>query len=450
MPELNNTQPIKADEDKGIFNFIGDVAGGIGGIAGGVAGGVGDYLGRVSKELAAPSKTRDLRNQIMEQQLGQGQSAIIQQAAQSYQNLAKMQPEQQGQMKGLLDKHWMGKGIQPDQLQLIQQGVLSGQGAFGGIGAREGFQEGSYRTDAEGKITGKSFNRIPDAKTTNPYGDMNEIQDIQARVRAGTLNQQAATAMMGEIAKQRGGDPASDLYKMPSPEDKSPTKAEKTNPAYWTAILNATGEPLYTPDQANKMAMAYAKDPGGTKENLKQASSLRKEYQSHAIYANHQVVMKSAAQMEAALKRSKDGTESSRLASDQALGVLFQKMLDPTSVVRESEYARTAADAAVLSRIKAILPQLAKGGLKISDGDRQALFDMADDFLKISKEKMDEHNSRYSALAKGYEVNPSLVVEKARGDKKATAEIPQKFEGIWKKAKAAGATKEDFLAEMNK
>ena len=368
----------------------------------------------VGSFLGGPFERAGLKTQAAKQQVAANKQATSgiqqQQVSQSYQNLQQVPPEQQGQMKTMLDQYWASNGIPPEQLQLMQQGVLGGQGAFGGFNVPEGM--GLARSTQKNPLTGETRTfEPPKSATDDPYGDINEVQDIQSKFRSGDLSEPAALAMMGDVAKRRKGDPSSDLYKLPSQEAKDPTKAQKTSPSYWSEIKDVGGESLYTPEQSNKMAKAYAKDPSGTKENLKQASVLRKEYQSHEIYSNHQTVMKSASQMEAALKRSRDGTEASRLASDQALGVLFQKMLDPTSVVRESEYARTAEGAAALSRLKAILPQLLKGGLAISDGDRQALFDMADDFLKISKEKMAEHNTRYSALAKGYEVDPSLVIE---------------------------------------
>ena len=46
----------------------------------------------------------------------------------------------------------------------------------------------------------------------------------------------------------------------------------------------------------------------------------------------------------------------------QAILVTFQKILDPTSVVRESEYMRSAAGQSLMNRVEGALEQLARGG----------------------------------------------------------------------------------------
>lgn len=66
-----------------------------------------------------------------------------------------------------------------------------------------------------------------------------------------------------------------------------------------------------------------------------------------------------------------------RAAIDQALITLYNKMLDPDSVVRESEYARTPQNVPVINRIKGRLQQVVEGGAGLTDQDRDEIFTVA-------------------------------------------------------------------------
>ncbi len=120
-------------------------------------------------------------------------------------------------------------------------------------------------------------------------------------------------------------------------------------------------------------------------EKKKLAVTQAKEFRADPRIQNLQIVERSERGMQAALRLSTAPGAKSKIASDQALGVLFQKMLDPTSVVRESEFARTPEGAALMSRITSQIPKLLQGGLAISDDDRRALVTMAQKLLNEAK-----------------------------------------------------------------
>lgn len=152
-------------------------------------------------------------------------------------------------------------------------------------------------------------------------------------------------------------------------------------------------------------------EPGGAglsgADKTKIAVTQSKEFRDDERVKNLNIIERSERGMKAALKQSK--TAKSRIASDQALGVLFQKMLDPTSVVRESEFARTPQGAALINQIKAIAPKLIKGGLKITDDDRQALVDMAQKLLNEAKITANQAFSEFSTRAKQIGLNEKIV-----------------------------------------
>ena len=69
-------------------------------------------------------------------------------------------------------------------------------------------------------------------------------------------------------------------------------------------------------------------------------------------------------------------------AGSQAVLVTFQKILDPTSVVRESEYARSAAGQSLLSRIQGYYDRLAMGGAGVPVEELEKFAQLADEFVK--------------------------------------------------------------------
>ena len=90
-------------------------------------------------------------------------------------------------------------------------------------------------------------------------------------------------------------------------------------------------------------------------------------------------------------------------AGSQAVLVTFQKILDPTSVVRESEYARSAAGQSLLARIQGAAEKLAKGGAGVPVSELEKFKNLADqmvknaggDYLKAVKERLGRTADRY-------------------------------------------------------
>ena len=146
------------------------------------------------------------------------------------------------------------------------------------------------------------------------------------------------------------------------------------------------------------------------KDTLNRATTLRKEFNTDQVYKNFQILQRSEDQMKEAYKLATSPTTQSRVAADQAIAVTFQKMLDPQSVVRESEYARTPEGVAFMNRMGSIVEQMQKGGLRLKDSDRLSLIQAANKLLKSGKRQMNSHIGRYKSLAKDYQVKPELIL----------------------------------------
>ena len=176
--------------------------------------------------------------------------------------------------------------------------------------------------------------------------------------------------------------------------------------------------------EAGKYRPKFGKVSTYDKDTLDRATTLRKEFNSDKAYKDYQTIQRSVQGLEEAYVLATAPDAQSRIASDQALGVLFQKMLDPTSVVRESEYARTPEGAGVINRITAIMPQLSKGGLRLEDSDRLALVEMARKLLQGGTKTFNNHIKRYKNVAKSYDVPFDLIgggIDIIGGDKEQTS-----------------------------
>lgn len=136
--------------------------------------------------------------------------------------------------------------------------------------------------------------------------------------------------------------------------------------------------------------------------------AIRKEFTALPEVKNHVIIDSQYQRLGKAMEEAKGG--GSKIAVDQALITILNKMLDPASVVRESEYARTPQDMAFLSRIKGKYEKLKEGGAGLTLEEREAVFRMAENFYGVSKSMYDQQVSYYTDLANRYGYAPENIV----------------------------------------
>jgi hypothetical protein len=124
------------------------------------------------------------------------------------------------------------------------------------------------------------------------------------------------------------------------------------------------------------------------------ARGLRKDYVTSV--KEFSTVKMQRDKMQTALDRWKSGAAEFRDAAGQTILVSFQKTLDPDSVVRETEYARSEQGQPLFDRIKAKWQQMVSGGPTVSDQALAEYVSMVDEFYKLA-----ERNARetYDAVA---------------------------------------------------
>ncbi len=159
---------------------------------------------------------------------------------------------------------------------------------------------------------------------------------------------------------------------------------------------------------------------GDQRGDARFAMNLRKEFNAIQPVKDYRDITTKYNIMNEAFKESK--TTKNFVAVDQALITLYNKMTDPQSVVRESEYVRTPEDMAIMDRAKAAIIRVGKGG-RLEANSRQAIMTMAGKFKKAYEQKYNEIANEYRGYAGSSGVNPDDVVKPLKEEKQKTRNI---------------------------
>lgn len=147
----------------------------------------------------------------------------------------------------------------------------------------------------------------------------------------------------------------------------------------------------------NDAAKRVAEKVKSAKDILTIEQGLRKEYNSLPIVKNWAEVREKGNAMNTIWNdyvRNPDSFNS-KLGLDQALVTLLNKMLDPGSVVRESEFARTAEGQGVIDQIKGLPGRIKDGGVGLVDYNRQEVVDIANLLLRSARFTVSQERERF-------------------------------------------------------
>ena len=90
--------------------------------------------------------------------------------------------------------------------------------------------------------------------------------------------------------------------------------------------------------------------------------------------------------------------------------VAFNKLLDPGSVVRESEFARTPQGQALISNYIGKAQQVFTGGVGLTPEGRKEIKLMADDLLSKASQSFQKDVNVYRNISKNFEIDPKMVL----------------------------------------
>lgn len=240
-----------------------------------------------------------------------------------------------------------------------------------------------------------------------PFGPSGFTDPLVAQLELNAIQQQQAprpgfTLGPGQERFGPGGQP---IAQVPTAAKPRATSFQQIPDPATGQVTNALVD-SQTGDIIKNFGATGALSP---KDKIQISVTQAKEFRADPRIKNLQIIERSERGMQAALKQATSPNVKSRIASDQALGVLFQKMLDPESVVRESEFARTPEGAAAINRILAIAPQLRLGGLRLLDEDRNALAAMATKLLTEAKITANKAFSEFEIRADEIGLNKKVV-----------------------------------------
>ena len=146
------------------------------------------------------------------------------------------------------------------------------------------------------------------------------------------------------------------------------------------------------------------------KDKLKLEDDYRKEIEQNKIIKDTRQVNSDVSRMNKVWETYKNNPNTkSKNALDQALVITFNKMMDPGSVVRESEFARTPQGLALMARLEGLGERFKQGGIGLTDEARQEIINISE---QLQSGQIDEANrllSTYEELATQRNLNTKNI-----------------------------------------
>ena len=194
-------------------------------------------------------------------------------------------------------------------------------------------------------------------------------------------------------------------------EQKAPTFVDSG------AGVDSSGRPLVVPKRwdaaqgkavdvegvqpVTKGPLATASASVSTKDAFKNERDLRNDLKSEPIYKAHQEVKSAYAQIKGALGQNTP-------ISDVAAATKIMKLLDPGSVVRESELGIAMSSSGLMDRVTNYA-NMVISGQRLTPQQRKDFQKLADEFYSASEQQFNAKSAEYAGIAKDYKLNERRV-----------------------------------------
>lgn len=252
-------------------------------------------------------------------------------------------------------------------------------------------------------------NRSEDKRSIEKYRKQSEIQNefaqlAEQRQNKEKIEQLLALAGIDPTSFQKDQPPQGAAMSLPGGEYGDVQGRPLARQTQGTPLQRLAEVSAQNKVTENKEAKAVA-----DKRTFDIAEGLRKEFTSSPVYKDFQEISRAAKNIESSYQRSISPDTQDKLAVDQSLVVSFNKLLDPGSVVRESEFARTPQGQALIRSYQGRVQQLYQGGVGLTPQGRLEIKQMADDLLKNSQETVRKQVGVYENLANQFGVPKEMV-----------------------------------------
>lgn len=145
-----------------------------------------------------------------------------------------------------------------------------------------------------------------------------------------------------------------------------------------------------------------AGDERRSNRNDQLATRLRGQYEKHPAVKNADLIASS-------LENVKAAAQQPDAAGDLSMLFAYMKILDPNSVVRETEFANAENAAGIPDRIKNLWNR-AKTGQRLTVEQRREFVTRSEQLGAGARRLLAQQNKRYTGIAEKQGVDPSLVV----------------------------------------
>lgn len=168
---------------------------------------------------------------------------------------------------------------------------------------------------------------------------------------------------------------------------------------------------LYEQIRSNKAQEGIAREKAkhGNPLTFSSITSVRKEFNSLPSIKTLDELDKQNAEIHSIYSQYLDGKLSANM-TDQKLIMTFNKYLDEDSVVRESEFERTAQGQSILNRLKGYKDKVEHGGSGLSNSERADLVKSMALIHQAAQKRAQQDIEAYSDLALRYNINPSDIM----------------------------------------
>lgn len=144
-------------------------------------------------------------------------------------------------------------------------------------------------------------------------------------------------------------------------------------------------------------------------QTFSNSTKLRQEFINRPEVKDYMLVSPNIKAMDSLLKNGLNGNVTDMVALDQGLITMFNKLTDPQSVVRESEYARTPENLPLINRFKGAIQKISSGGAGLTNEDRQALVQGAKIIANERGKQFQKTKDEYKGTAADYGLDEKLI-----------------------------------------
>lgn len=129
-------------------------------------------------------------------------------------------------------------------------------------------------------------------------------------------------------------------------------------------------------------------------------------------------MVKSSSEMQNAFSLIESAYKRPSAANDLAMATKYMKILDPTSVVRESEFALAVNATGLLDKVQNYAASVLEGK-KLNPTQRKDFYDSAKEINAAFQAERQKVDDQYAEMATGYGLNPKNVIPSLRAKKDA-------------------------------